>query len=211
MTPARKHIPNLLTILRLVLAAIFFVMLAVYQTGDAVLLLASAVVFIVAAVTDALDGHLARKWQVVSKFGRVVDPFADKVLVLGGFILLAGANLAAESGVAAWMAVVILGRELLITTLRGAFESEGVDFSANLWGKLKMILQAIVIPIVLVIIALTTGRDFITDASYVPASWHRGLFWTRDILVWATVAVTVLSGIPYIAIAVRASKPVSSE
>lgn len=211
MTPARKHIPNLLTMARLVLAAVFFVMLAVYRESDAALLLASASVFIIAALTDALDGHLARKWRVVSKFGRVVDPFADKVLVLGGFILLAGANLAAESGVAAWMAVVILGRELLITTLRGAFESEGIDFSANLWGKLKMILQAIVIPIVLLIIALTTGTAAEAASADPAPGWHTPLFWTRDVLVWLTVAVTVLSGIPYIATAVRASKPVSSE
>lgn len=196
MTPARKHIPNLLTLLRIVLAAVFFVTLALFDGHSGALLIASAGLFILAAVTDALDGHLARKWQVVSKFGRVVDPFADKLLVLGGFIFLAGPNFAGLSGVAPWMAVVILARELLVTTMRGAYESAGIDFSANVWGKWKMILQSIVIPTVLALIAIDIWAQS-------PQAWTR---WGRDGLVWLTVVITVLSGLPYITQAMRASR-----
>ncbi len=196
MTPARKHIPNLLTLLRIVLAAVFFVALALFNGRSVDVLIAAAVLFILAAVTDALDGYLARKWQVVSKFGRVVDPFADKLLVLGGFIFLAGPNFAGLSGVAPWMAVVILARELLVTTMRGAYESAGIDFSANVWGKWKMILQSIVIPAVLILIAIDLRLSE-------PMAWSR---WLRDGLVWLTVLVTVLSGVPYVTQAMRASR-----
>lgn len=196
MNAARPHIPNLLTILRLVLAAVFFVMLALFDGRSVTLLIAAAALFILAALTDALDGYLARKWEVVTKFGRVVDPFADKVLVLGGFIFLAGPNFAGLSGVAPWMAVVILARELLVTTMRGAYESAGVDFSANAWGKWKMILQSVVIPAVLALIALNLLSD-------PPPAWTGYL---RDALVWLTVVVTVLSGVPYITRAMRAGR-----
>jgi len=196
MTPARKHIPNLLTLLRVVLSTVFFVALALFDGREVALLTASAMLFIFAAATDALDGYLARRWRVVSKFGRVVDPFADKLLVLGGFIFLAGPNLAAYSGVAPWMAVVVVARELLVTTMRGAYESDGIDFSANIWGKGKMILQSVVIPAVLILIAI----DLTAEQTL---RWTR---WGRDGLVWLTVVVTVLSGVPYVTQAIRASR-----
>ena len=90
--PARRHIPNLLTMLRLVLAAVFFGMLAWYRFDDERywILLPAIGVFIAAALTDALDGALARRWQVESKFGRIMDPFCDKVLILGALCFLAG-------------------------------------------------------------------------------------------------------------------------
>jgi len=196
MTQARKHIPNLLTLLRVVLAAVFFIALAWFDGRSVTLLTASAMLFIFAAATDAWDGYLARRWAVVSKFGRVVDPFADKLLVLGGFIFLAGPNLAPLSGVEPWMAVVIVARELLVTTMRGAYESAGIDFSANVWGKGKMILQSIAIPAVLILIAIDLPAEQ-------PLRWTR---WARDGLVWLTVLVTVLSGVPYVTQAIRASR-----
>jgi len=84
----RQHIPNLLTMLRLLLAAVFFTLLASYQFGadQAWLLIPAMALFIAAALTDMLDGILARRWQVESKFGRIMDPFCDKVLILGAFV-----------------------------------------------------------------------------------------------------------------------------
>lgn len=210
----RRHIPNALTIARLVLAAVFFVVLGRTQPWpfakdltffDRFMpafeihpgLIVAALIFIVAAITDALDGFLARRWNVVSRFGRVMDPFADKVLVLGAFVMLAGPNLIwygvpedhpplRFTGVETWMVVVILARELLVTSLRGLVESEGKDFSATWSGKWKMILQSIAVPTILLTIAFWTPW---------PGSGVR-LF--LDILIWATVAVTVLSGVPYV-------------
>jgi len=192
----RAHIPNLLTAARLLLAIVFFVALNQYRhpDGHPLLLLAAGVLFIVAAVTDALDGHLARKWRVESAFGRIMDPVCDKVLVLGAFIYLAGPRFMDASGAGAggqvtgiypWMVVVMLSRELLVTSVRAALESRGVQFGAMKLGKWKMILQSVVVPLVILIVWLDPHR---------PA-----LAWVRDIAVWLTVLVTLASAWPYLA------------
>ncbi len=213
---ARRWIPNALTVLRLVIAVAFFTLLSVWTYPAADLFvsprepvwpyLVAALLFLLAAITDAVDGPLARRWKVVSLFGRVMDPFADKVLVVGAFVMLAGPKFAVDvpahrdlqvSGVMPWMVVLILGRELLVTSIRAVLEAEGKDFSATWSGKAKMILQASVIPFILVILGVTTaGRG----------TWGR---WTIDIAVWTTVAVTVISGIPYVlrGFAVAGAKP----
>lgn len=214
--PKRKHIPNLLTMLRLVLAGVFFALLAFYRfdNDQASLLLPAVAVFIAAAITDFLDGMLARRWQVESKFGRIMDPFCDKVLILGALVMLAGpafayevfisvdglaqAAVAQASGVWPWMVVVMLARELLVTGIRGELEGSGHKFGANLWGKLKMILQSVVVPIVLLIVFLLDRDEQVVDLL--------NLTLVRDILVWATLVVTVLSGIPYATGAYRVTK-----
>ena len=210
-----RQFPNLLTLMRLLLAAAFFVVLNQYRyeagtssTEHGGVLIAAIVLFILAAITDALDGHLARRWKVESTFGRIMDPFCDKVLVIGAFIYLAGARFviperaaAGEffnmvSGVYPWMVAIILARELLVTGIRGELEGSGVKFGANLWGKLKMILQSIAVPVVLLIVYL--------DPELPGRAW---LGWVRDALVYATVAATLFSGIPYIFAAGRVMKP----
>ncbi len=201
----RRWFPNALTGLRLLIAIAFFILLSVgdYPVRDIMVTpkqplyryLGAAVLFGLAALTDALDGPLARRWKVVSKFGRVMDPFADKVLVVGGFVMLAGPTFGLDdatkphfqvSGVWPWMVVLILGRELLVTSIRAVAEEEGHDFSAEWSGKAKMILQACVIPFILVMLGITEV--------------HRGA-WGRRVIdgaVWATLAVTVASGLPYV-------------
>ncbi len=207
----RRHIPNQLTILRLVMAAAFFVVLNLYRYGqgpDWALLVANGL-FIIGAITDALDGYLARRWKVESRFGRIMDPVCDKVLVLGAFIYLAGPRFvipeAAErgeffnmvSGMYPWMVAVMLSRELLVTAIRSELESAGVYFPSKLLGKAKMILQSIVVPIVMLIIWI----DPVENAD--KFGW---LTWVRDVLVYVTVGVTALSGWPYITGAIRASR-----
>src|SRR5438034_9037827 len=90
-----RHVPNIITGSRLVLAAAFFVLLSFYQyegRGDPLLMTGAFVIYVAALVSDWLDGYLARKWKVEGAFGRVVDPFADKILVLGSLIFFAGKN-----------------------------------------------------------------------------------------------------------------------
>lgn len=208
----RRWFPNALTVLRLVIATAFFVLLAVGDYKARELLhdqktlapisplrpiwtyLWAAALFGLAALTDAFDGPLARRWKVVSKFGRVMDPFADKILVVGSFIMLAGPRFGVEledgsffqvSGIQPWMVVVILGRELLVTSIRAVMEQEGKDASALWSGKAKMIVQALAIPAILVTLGATEVR---------PGSWGR---WLIDSITWTTVVVTVISGIPY--------------
>ena len=205
----------MLTLLRLVLAAAFFVVLNQYryQAGGPAWVLPTAIaLFILAAVTDALDGYLARRWKVESKFGRIMDPFCDKVLVIGAFIYLMGARFvipqrAADgeffnmvSGVYPWMVAIILARELLVTGIRGELEGSGIKFGANRSGKLKMILQSITIPLVLLIVYC--------DPEAPGRAW---LGVVRDVLVYATVVVTALSGVPYIFAAGRVMQKSSAE
>lgn len=201
----RQSLPNALTLLRLVLAAAFFVALEFYAVERTAAWPADLAVgfFVLAALTDAADGYLARRWSATSTFGRIMDPLCDKVLVLGAFVYLAAprfvdpetAKLA--TGVLPWMVVAILFRELLVTSIRGVAESMGIAFGANWWGKWKMILQTIAIPAVLLLVA-----HFDPERT----AWAR---WTRDGLVWATLIVTLASGLPYVRGFVAAARPKS--
>jgi CDP-diacylglycerol--glycerol-3-phosphate 3-phosphatidyltransferase len=201
--PVRRNIPNTLTILRLVIAAGFFLTISLsilrgegHEASRQLWGNIAVGLFIIAAATDALDGHLARKWGVVSDFGRIMDPFCDKVLVLGTFAYLASPRFAEidvhdqvsgmTTGIWAWMVVVIISRELLVTAIRGVLESKGIAFGADWWGKSKMILQSITAPYCL-FVAVNPGvyaLDFFT-----------GL---QGFLIWATVIVTAVSAIPYV-------------
>ncbi|MEM1208624.1 MAG: CDP-alcohol phosphatidyltransferase family protein [Planctomycetota bacterium] len=224
----RRHIPNAITLARLVLTAACIACLSLVSLStdrtDPWLTL-GLVLFVVAAGTDWLDGYLARRWQVISRFGRVLDPLADKVLILGVFTVLAGPSFIAynnvtfsgtisidgaflragdsslphlpltnHTGVYPWMVVLMLVRELLVTGLRSVMESSGTAFGAVMLGKLKMVLQSITIPLVLLVVM----------------RWHEspGNVWiiiSRDVLIYATVLVTVLSAWPYVAAAMRAN------
>jgi CDP-diacylglycerol---glycerol-3-phosphate 3-phosphatidyltransferase len=192
MPDMRRSIPNLITMVRLMLAAAFFLVVSVPgvplsrpEVGTLAIVL-----FIVAALTDVLDGYLARRWKAVSAFGRIMDPFVDKVLVLGAFILLAGEDLAPASGVQAWMVVVIVARELLVTTIRAVLESRGIEFGADWSGKAKMFVQSVTIPFCLL---TATHEDL-----------HPGWLHARAALVGAAVVLTAASIVPYVVRATRA-------
>lgn len=211
-----RQLPNQLTVLRLLLAGVFFVVLNLYRYRDtndrSWVLLFCFCLFLVAVMTDVLDGYLARRWKVESTFGRIMDPFVDKVLIIGAFIYLAGPRFVDThagnmkgvfsvvpdnmiTGVYPWMVALILARELLVTSVRGELESMGVQFAANVFGKLKMFLQSATIATVLMIIWLDPWQD-----------GHGWMLWLRDIVVYATVIVTILSGVPYITGATKALK-----
>ncbi|MBL4701760.1 MAG: CDP-alcohol phosphatidyltransferase family protein [Phycisphaeraceae bacterium] len=208
-----QHIPNMLTIARLVLSAVFFLLLNQYRypQGNAVYLWVAMGVFIIAALTDIADGYLARRLKVESTFGRIMDPFADKVLNIGAFIYLAGSRfvdpIAIEqgdfhtmiSGIYPWMVVMILARELLVTGIRGEMEGRGIQFGANIFGKMKTLLQCIGIPFLIGIVALDPR---------VPG--HEGWVYVQTFWAYAIVITTVLSGIPYIRNAYTASKPATT-
>lgn len=172
-------------------------------TGAQPVILIAMVLFVLAAITDAADGYLARNWQVVSVFGRVMDPFADKLLVLGTVVMLAtptfefsdSGQLVMAAGFTGWMAVVILGRELLVTSVRGVFEARGIDFSASLSGKAKMIIQSVAIPGCLLIAGLYGSQR---------PDWAG---WAVTLAAWGTTLVTAASAVPYITRALRAGGP----
>lgn len=197
----KGKLPNALTAARLAMAAIFFVLLGLFDAKlpDAMqwTLLTAMGLFVVAAATDFLDGYLARRWNAVSVFGRVMDPFADKILVLGAFVMLAGPNFENEtgmmlSGVAPWMVVTIIARELLVTSLRGLCESRGISFGAVRAGKLKMVVQSVSVPLILLLAWLGIGGG--------GEEPDRSLLAANGWIALATTVVTALSAIPYLAI-----------
>ena len=132
-------VPNLLSLLRLVLAIVFFVAV---ERG---LPVAAFWLFTIGASTDWVDGWYARRFDAVSRLGRIFDPLVDKVIVCGAYVLLA----ARGTAIAPWMAVVVIVRELMVTAIRAEMEKSGRDFSAALSGKLKMVLQCLAIGLVL--------------------------------------------------------------
>src|SRR5437868_829630 len=123
------NLPNGLTLARLVLAGGLFACI------DQAWWLVGLVVFVVAAITDWLDGYLARKHGSASAFGRNFDPLVDKVLICGAFIFL---QPVAAARLVPWMVTVVVARELIITGLRSFFESQAASFGADWLGKLKM-------------------------------------------------------------------------
>jgi CDP-diacylglycerol--glycerol-3-phosphate 3-phosphatidyltransferase len=144
------NLPNVLTLTRILLIPVF-VLLFVVPTPDRSL--AAAIVFVIAAITDLLDGYLARRRGQVTKLGRMLDPIADKLLVLSALIVLVQVD-----RVGALVAILIIAREVAVTGIRAIAATEGMIISAEVTGKYKMALQ--VIAIVLLILEGTVLSEF---------------------------------------------------
>ena len=170
------NIPNVVTAARFLLSIVVFVLIPLNYY------LAALIIFSVAVMTDWVDGYWARRLGQVSKLGRILDPLVDKIIICGTFIVLA---IKPDSGIAVWVATVVLCRELLVTALRSFIEQRGGDFSANKAGKLKMVLQCAAI--IASLIVLTYGRD----------ESPTGMIWALRIFVWVAVISTVQSGLGY--------------
>jgi len=186
----RVNLPNQITIARLLLAVVFLALLSQYRHADAGagwILPAAFWVFVVAALTDILDGWLARTLEQVTSFGRVVDPVVDKVMICGAFVFFCSANFydaqagRVVTGVAPWMAVVVLLRELVVSAIRAFSEAQGAHFAALWMGKVKMFVQSLTVGVVLAVQA-----------------WFHDLLWVQALFVWATVIVTSLSVLAYL-------------
>jgi CDP-diacylglycerol--glycerol-3-phosphate 3-phosphatidyltransferase len=162
------NVPNVLTLLRILAVPVLIVALLDETPGGDVL---AAIVFAVASMTDAIDGYLARSRNWVTTFGKLMDPIADKLLIIAALVALVSLN-----RVAAWVAMVIIAREFAVTAMRMAAVSQGVVVSANVLGKLKTVVQ------VAMVFALILVGD--------------GPAWVQ-VLVYGAVAITVLSGVDY--------------
>lgn len=140
-----QKLPNWLTLLRLFLIPVFVLLLHWSIVSYALL------VFIIAALTDYIDGYLARKFGAVSDFGKLLDPLADKVLVMAALVMLVAqrSELYGEPWVPGWMVVLVLAREIWVTGLRGIAASRGLIISASDLGKLKSFLQMLGIVLLL--------------------------------------------------------------
>ena len=183
------NVPNQLTCLRILLAIVMFCFLSFEYY------LTSMVLFIIAASTDWIDGYYARKYGLVTTLGRILDPFADKVIICGAFIYLVAVPgmLDTPWGLRAWMVVVIVGRELLVTAIRGFIEQQGSDFSAKRAGKWKMVVQCV---------AAGASLFYLSHANPV----EDAALWCKAVMIvsiWLAVVLTVYSGVGYIFAAVR--------
>ncbi|HET9961786.1 MAG TPA: CDP-diacylglycerol--glycerol-3-phosphate 3-phosphatidyltransferase [Nitrospiraceae bacterium] len=143
------NLPNVLTLVRILLIPVFIVLMMVPDPERS---LSAAVIFVVAAMTDLLDGYVARKTGQITKLGRLMDPIADKLLVLSALILLVQLD-----RVTALVAILIIAREVAVTGIRAIAATEGMIISAEVTGKYKMALQ--VIAIVLLILEGTVVND----------------------------------------------------
>jgi CDP-diacylglycerol--glycerol-3-phosphate 3-phosphatidyltransferase len=186
-----KHVPNILTFARLGLTIIFLAMILYWPhvANRPSFLDGAFALFVIAGLTDVVDGHVARRWNATSKFGRMIDPLVDKVLVCGAFIcfaLIGEPKLFGWDPVALhvfqWVVVAILVmREAYVTVLRHLAESRGVNFAAVTLGKLKMFTQVFVIGTVLIKMA------------HVPtATWG---YWFTIVVYALMVGFTIASGV----------------
>lgn len=178
------NVPNTLSMLRLLLA------LAVGVLIEVGAFLPALIVFVVAASTDFLDGWWARRYDQVTKLGRILDPFVDKIIITAALVALVGA---AGSQVPAWMVTVIIGREFLVTSIRAMVEGQGGDFSARWLGKWKMVVQCAAVVASLLLLHSATESDW--------------LKWLTIALTWSAVVITVGSGWDYVLQAMKIGTP----
>lgn len=168
------NLPNKLTTLRVIMIPLF-VFFLLYQGGEnSTFRMISLVLFIVASLTDLLDGKIARKYNLVTNFGKFMDPLADKLLVCAALICLTELE-----QLPAWMVIIIISREFIISGFRLVASDNGIVIAASYWGKFKTTFQMVaVILLILNMPALTT---------------------ITTICVWAALALTIISLIDYIA------------
>ena len=191
-----KFIPNILTFGRLVLTIIFLVMILLapryYAEGEVPFpgfLDVAFILFVIAGLTDIVDGYAARRLNVTSKFGRMVDPLADKILVCGAFICFAiigrprlfDLSPAMLTAIHWIVAGILIAREAYVTILRHIAEARGVNFAATKSGKIKMFLQSFAI-----------GTVVIKMAHVQTAAWG---YWFTTVTFTLMLAVTIISGI----------------
>lgn len=135
------NIPNKITILRIILIPLFIILLYIKMKYVEYI---AALIFIILALTDALDGYIARKKKQITRLGKLIDPLADKLLISAALIFLIG------KGVPAWMAFIIIAREFAVTGLRLSASAKNITISASKWGKIKTISQIVAIVAVII-------------------------------------------------------------
>ena len=186
----RMNLPNQLTLSRLVLTVIFLLALLIEFPWHTTVALA---LFVAASITDFYDGMIARRDNLITNFGILMDPLADKILTCSAFIAFVELGL-----VPAWMAVLIVVRELAITGLRLLAVSKNAVLAADGWGKQKTIWQIIAIITILVVMSYPSW-PVVGEAVF---GWHIGgqpwSVWFRQLSLWVTVVLTALSGWLYL-------------
>jgi len=175
---------NKITLGRFAITIVYFVLLGICgREADWRLLYTAFFLFLAAVVGDGLDGYYARKYHQETNFGRIADPFVDKIMICGSFVFFLDIQPLGEI-VTAWMVMIIIAREFLVTAIRSVAEAQGIPLAVSGWGKTKMIVQS-----------------FVVATAVFYAAWVHHLAWARvvmTILIWITIAVTAISGLLYV-------------
>ena len=176
----QMNLPNKLTTMRVILIPVF--LLVLFLMDEPMNRYIATAIFIVASLTDFLDGHIARKYNLVTNFGKFMDPLADKMLVSSAFICLV-----AQNKIAAWIVIVIIAREFVISGFRLVASDSGVVIAASYWGKFKTNFQMFAI----ILLMLNLGENF-------PA-YAGGIHIVEQILVYIALILTIVSLVDYLA------------
>lgn len=167
------NLANKLTVLRIMLVPIFLICAMIDTTTTNIIALS---IFIIASVTDKLDGYIARSRNQITNFGKFMDPLADKLLVTCALILLV------EKGIiAAWVVVVIIAREFIVSGLRTLAASQGVVIAASNWGKLKTVIQ--MIAIIMGLLSLVYNPEWLNTIT--------------QVTIYIAAVITIVSGVDY--------------
>ncbi|NLP25997.1 MAG: CDP-diacylglycerol--glycerol-3-phosphate 3-phosphatidyltransferase [Clostridiales bacterium] len=178
------NLPNKLTLLRFCLVPVFLLFIYLAMPLNYMIAL---IVFIIASATDALDGHIARKHNLITDFGKFLDPLADKVLVISALVVLVDLKI-----MSAIPLIIIITREFMVSGLRLVVADEGVVVPAGIWGKLKTAFTMVTIIVALLWLSIT--NDFAFNMS----STGKIIDIIILILIWISTILTVISGLIYL-------------
>ena len=183
------NLANKLTMMRIILVPIFLIFIAVKEIPYGSII--ATIVFIVASITDQLDGYIARSRNQITNFGKFMDPLADKLLVTAALVSLVELKL-----VAGWAVVVILAREFAVSGLRTLAASDGIVIAASWWGKIKTVTQMIAILLLLLKVNINTS---VSAISFVSNNSFLNSFFTYvpETIMYIAVLITIISGIDY--------------
>jgi CDP-diacylglycerol---glycerol-3-phosphate 3-phosphatidyltransferase len=185
------NLANKLTIIRIFLVPIFLIFIAVKGIPYGTLI--ATAVFIIAALTDKLDGYIARSRNQITRFGKFMDPLADKLLVTAALISLVEFRI-----IPGWVAMIIIAREFAVTGLRSIAAAEGIVIAASWWGKIKTVAQIVAIIFALIEVNLSTQQyiaDFLGKGSYITSFFNI----MTVVTLYASVIITIISGYDYFA------------
>lgn len=174
------NLPNKLTIARIVMIP-FFVVFMLWN-GLPHRYLVALIIFAIASFTDMLDGQIARKYNLVTDFGKFMDPIADKLLVCAAYITFVQIGVCSS-----WVVILILAREFAVQSLRMVAATGGKVIAANYWGKIKTVSQMIATIFVMLLLELQT---------ILPTTFPAALL--CNVLIWISVLLTVISGVVYL-------------
>lgn len=175
------NLPNKLTILRIILTPVFlFLFFAEFIPHNHLIAL---IVFIVASITDAVDGKIARKNNIITNFGKIADPIADKILTTAVLLCFMQMNLCSI-----WVILIVLAREFTVSAIRIVAASQGEVIPANIYGKIKTVFQ--MVSSIVIMLAIVIHNEGLFEFAHLDI--------IASVLLWIMTLLTVLSGIVYI-------------